>query len=80
MSVKLCTHLVAQYPNCMGNHQENFARYLARQKTELQAQKKKSRKDPKILEKANNLQSLKDKRNKDADVSSTHKIDTQAEV
>ena len=63
----------------MGNHQANFARCPARQKAELQARKGKTRKDPKILEKANNLQSQEDEGDEDADGSS-HEMDTQDEV
>lgn len=77
---KLCTHVVARCANCMGNHQANFARCPARQKAELQARKGKTRKDPKILEKANNLQSQEDEGDEDADFSSNHEMDTQAEV
>ena len=77
---KLCTHVVARCANCMGNHQANFAHCPARQKAELQARKGKTRKDPKILEKANNLQSQEDEGDEYADVSSSHEMDTQAEV
>lgn len=62
---KLCTHVLARCANCMGNHQANFVRWSARQKAELQAQKGKMRKDPKILEKANNLQLQEDKGDED---------------
>ena len=64
----------------MGNHQANFAHCPARQKAELQARKGKTRKDPKILEKVNNLQSQEDKGDKYADVISSHEINTQAKV
>lgn len=47
---------IAQYANCIGNHQANFVYYSARQKAKLQAQKEKTYKNSKILKKTNNLQ------------------------
>lgn len=64
----------------MGNHQANFAHGPARQGAELQARKGKTRKDPNILEKANDFQSREVEGDEDADVSSSHAMDTQAEV
>ena len=77
---KLCMHVIAQSANCMGKHQANFAHCTAGQNVELQAQKRKTCKDFKILKKGNNLQLQEDKWDEYADVSSSHKMDIQAEV